>query len=58
MAMLSIQAGYDIADLTDAGGTGGAGYYLSAAGQHAEPPGFWMGKGAEALGLSGEVTRR
>jgi conjugative relaxase-like TrwC/TraI family protein len=55
MAMLSIHAGYDIAYLTDAVGQGGAEYYLSAAGQHGEPPGFWMGKGAQTLGLSGEV---
>ena len=58
MAMLSIHAGYDISYLTDAVGKGGADYYLSAAGQHGEPPGFWMGKGAAALGLSGEVDAK
>jgi hypothetical protein len=51
--MVSIHAGYDIAYLTDAVGTGGADYYLSAAGQHGEPPGFWMGKGAAALDRRG-----
>jgi hypothetical protein len=55
MAMLSIHAGYDIAYLTDAVGKGGADYYLSAAGPGSEPPGFWIGKGAQALGLTGEV---
>ena len=58
MAMLSIHAGYDISYLTDAVGEGGTDYYLSAAGQHGEPPGFWMGKGAAALGLSGEVDAK
>ena len=58
VAMLSIHAGYDISYLTDAVGTGGADYYLCAAGQHGEPPGFWMGKGAAALGLSGEVDAK
>jgi len=54
-AMLSLHAGYDVAYLTDAVGSGGADYYLSAAGKNGEPPGFWAGKGAEALGLTGEV---
>src|SRR5215475_11626188 len=57
MAMLSIHAGYDIAYLTDAVGQG-ADYYLSAAGPGGEPPGFWAGKGAQALGLAGEVDER
>ncbi|RYG99222.1 MAG: conjugative relaxase [Alphaproteobacteria bacterium] len=42
---------------------GQAGYYLSLAGQDyytlgGEPPGQWMGEGAEALGLLGEVEPR
>jgi hypothetical protein len=37
VAMLSIHAGYDIAYLTDAVGTGGVDYYLSAAEQGGEP---------------------
>ena len=53
--MLTLHAGYDIAYLTDAVGQGGADYYLSAAGPGGEPPGFWTGKGAAALGLAGEV---
>jgi conjugative relaxase-like TrwC/TraI family protein len=53
--MLSLHAGYDISYLTDAVGQGGAEYYLSAAGPGGEPPGFWAGKGAQALGLAGEV---
>jgi conjugative relaxase-like TrwC/TraI family protein len=55
MTMLSLHAGYDIAYLTDAAGQGGAEYYLSAGRPGGEPPGFWAGQGAEALGLAGEV---
>jgi conjugative relaxase-like TrwC/TraI family protein len=58
MSMLSLHAGYDIAYLTDAVGSGGAEYYLSAAGPGGEPPGFWAGKAAAALGLAGEVDAR
>ena len=53
--MLSLHAGYDVSYLTDAVGTGGTDYYLSASGKHGEPPGYWTGRGAEALGLAGEV---
>jgi TrwC relaxase len=53
--MLSLHAGYDVGYLTDSVGNGGVDYYLSVAGQAGEPPGFWAGRGAEALGLSGEV---
>jgi conjugative relaxase-like TrwC/TraI family protein len=35
---------------------GKGGYYINAA-QHGEPPGRWFGRGAEALGLAGEVDR-
>ena len=45
--MLSLHTGYDTAYLTDAVGTG-ADYYLGAEG---EPPGYWQGAGARALGL-------
>ena len=48
--MLSLHAGYDTAYLTDA--VGGADYYTGAAG---EPPGYWQGRGAAALGLRGRV---
>ena len=54
--MLCLHAGYDVAYLTDAVGKGGADYYLSAAEGGGEPPGFWAGKGAQALGLAGEVA--
>ncbi|MGH3156064.1 MAG: relaxase domain-containing protein, partial [Streptosporangiaceae bacterium] len=53
--MLGIHKGYDVSYLTDAVGGGGADYYLSAAGGGGEPPGFWTGKAAAVLGLTGEV---
>jgi conjugative relaxase-like TrwC/TraI family protein len=58
VTMLSLHAGYDISYLTDAVGQGGAEYYLSGAGPGGEPPGFWAGSGAQALGLAGEVDAR
>ena len=48
--VLSLHTGYDTAYLTDA--VGGADYYTGAAG---EPPGYWQGAGAGALGLAGQV---
>ena len=52
--MLSLHTGYDTAYLTDAVGNGTAAtdYYTAAAG---EPPGYWQGAGARALGLAGQV---
>ena len=52
--MLSMHTGYDTAYLTNAVGNGQAGsdYYTGAAG---EPPGYWQGAGAAALGLSGQI---
>jgi conjugative relaxase-like TrwC/TraI family protein len=52
--VLSLHTGYDTAYLTDAvgGGQAGADYYTAAAG---EPPGYWQGAGAAALGLAGQV---
>jgi conjugative relaxase-like TrwC/TraI family protein len=47
----SLHTGYDTGYLTDAVGTG-ADYYLGAKG---EPPGYWQGAGARALGLSGQI---
>ena len=47
----SLHTGYDTGYLTDAVGTG-ADYYLGAKG---EPPGYWQGAGAKALGLSGPI---
>jgi TrwC relaxase len=37
------------------GGSGMESYYLDAV-TEGEPPGRWMGRGAERLGLSGQVT--
>jgi conjugative relaxase-like TrwC/TraI family protein len=48
--VLSLHTGYDTAYLTDA--VGGSDYYTGAAG---EPPGYWQGAGAAALGLVGQV---
>src|SRR5690348_12938812 len=52
--MLSLHTGYDTAYLTDAVGSGAAAtdYYTGAKG---EPPGYWQGAGAAALGLAGQV---
>src|SRR5271155_2610025 len=47
----SLHTGYDTGYLTDAVGTG-ADYYLGAKG---DPPGYWQGAGAKALGLSGPI---
>ena len=55
--MLSLHTGYDTAYLTDAVGNGTAAtdYYTAAKG---EPPGYWQGAGARALGLAGPGRRR
>jgi conjugative relaxase-like TrwC/TraI family protein len=52
--VLSLHTGYDTAYLTDAVGDGAAAtdYYTGARG---EPPGYWQGAGAAALGLAGQV---
>lgn len=52
--MLSAHTGHDVSYLTGAVGRGREGYYTGATAT-GEPPGVWYGKGAEALGLSGEV---
>ena len=52
-----LHAGHDVAYFTSGqgrGGCAGAMSYYTAAG---EPPGQWAGKGAAALGLSGQVDR-
>jgi conjugative relaxase-like TrwC/TraI family protein len=49
---VSLHTGYDVAYLTKAVGTG-ADYLTGAKG---EPPGYWQGAGARALGLAGEVN--
>jgi conjugative relaxase-like TrwC/TraI family protein len=51
--VLSLHTGYDTSYLTDA--VGGSDYYTGAAG---EPPGYWQGKGAAALGLAGQVDAK
>ncbi|MQA13476.1 MAG: relaxase domain-containing protein [Pseudonocardiaceae bacterium] len=52
--MLSIAVGHDVGYLTGAVGGGRENYYTGAVAA-GEPPGVWYGKGAELLGLSGEV---
>ncbi|MGL5827198.1 MAG: relaxase domain-containing protein, partial [Nocardioides sp.] len=52
--MLSISTGHSAAYLTDQVGAGMESYYTGAV-TAGEPPGVWWGKGAETLGLSGEV---
>ena len=52
---VTLHAGHDVAYFTSGqhrGGCAGAMSYYTAAG---EPPGHWAGKGAAALGLSGQV---
>ena len=54
-ANVTLHAGHDVAYFTSGqgrGGCAGAMSYYTAAG---EPPGQWAGKGAAALGLSGQV---
>jgi hypothetical protein len=52
--MLNMRTGHDVDYFTDAVGKGRDEYYTGAT--HAgEPPGLWHGKGAESLGLTGEV---
>src|SRR6478752_7207037 len=51
----TLHAGHDVRYLTSGnahGGNAGAMRYYTASG---EPPGWWAGKGAAALGLSGTV---
>ncbi len=52
--MLSVATGHSSSYLTDQVGAGMESYYTGTAGA-GEPPGQWYGKGAEALGLTGEV---
>ena len=49
MAQVTVATGFDVDYYLD---QVGADYYLTAAG---EPPGIWAGKGAEVLGLRGQV---
>jgi len=52
--MLSISTGHDVGYLTKAVAQAREGYYTGAVAA-GEPPGLWFGRGAEALGLRGEV---
>jgi hypothetical protein len=54
MAVMSIRSGHRADYLTGAVATGRENYYTGAVAA-GEPPGRWFGKGAEALGLDGEV---
>lgn len=53
--MLSISSGYGTGYLTDAVAGGREGYYVAATEVSGEPAGVWYGRGAEFLGLTGEV---
>jgi conjugative relaxase-like TrwC/TraI family protein len=55
--VLSVQSGHSASYLTDSVATGRENYYTGAVAA-GEPPGRWFGKGAEALGLVGEVDNQ
>lgn len=52
--MLRVRKGYDVDYYLDATAKGRDAYYTDAV-MAGEPPGLWYGRGAETLGLSGEV---
>jgi conjugative relaxase-like TrwC/TraI family protein len=52
--MISVSSGHSAEYLTDAVGAGREDYYTGAV-VEGEPPGTWHGRGAEALGLVGQV---
>ena len=52
--MLSVHRGHSVRYLTDEVAKAREGYYTGAVAA-GEPPGLWWGKGAETLGLVGEV---
>lgn len=52
--MISISPGHAVDYLTGEVATGRENYYTGAVAA-GEPPGFWSGRGAAALGLTGEV---
>ncbi|WP_406051324.1 MobF family relaxase [Kribbella sp. NBC_00889] len=54
MAVVSVRSGHRADYLTGAVASGRENYYTGAVAA-GEPPGRWFGKGAEALGLTGEV---
>lgn len=51
VSFLSMTPGYDPRYLTRSVAMGAENYYLSAVAEHGEPPGYWSGRGAEALGF-------
>lgn len=53
--MLSISAGSDPAYLTREVAAGAEHYYARSVDLQGEPPGYWLGDGAEELGLTGTV---
>ncbi len=53
--MLNVQKGYDVDYYLDATAKGRETYYTDPAAVGSEPAGIWHGRGAAALGLSGEV---
>ena len=53
--MLSVSTGHHWRYLTDQVAKGRENYYTKAT-EAGEPPGLWQGRGAEKLGLRGEVT--
>lgn len=55
--MLSVRSGHSASYLTGSVAAGRENYYTGAVAA-GEPPGRWFGKGAEALGLSGEVDNQ
>ncbi|MDX2971102.1 MobF family relaxase [Kribbella solani] len=55
--VLSVRSGHSASYLTGSVATGRENYYTGAVAA-GEPPGRWFGKGAEALGLSGEVDNQ
>ena len=52
---VTLHAGHDVAYFTSGRGRGGCAGAMSYYTAAAEPPGQWAGKGAAALGLSGQV---
>jgi TrwC relaxase/AAA domain len=53
--MLRVKKGYDVDYYLDATAKGRDAYYTDPITMGGEPPGLWHGRGAEALGLTGEV---
>lgn len=53
--MFKVAKGYSVGYLTGPVASGREGYYTGAVAA-GEPPGIWHGRGAEALGLTGEVN--